>query len=51
MISYDSAVTAAQNKGIPVVEYGGPAAQDIRRVWQNIEKQMKSIESPAVIEV
>jgi MinD superfamily P-loop ATPase len=51
MISYDSSVTAAQNKGIAVVEYGGPAAQDIRNVWQNIEKRMESIEAPTVIEV
>jgi MinD superfamily P-loop ATPase len=51
MIRYDSSVTAAQNNGIPVVEYGGPAAQDIRKVWQNLEKRMESIETLAVIEV
>lgn len=51
MIGYDSDVTAAQIKGIPVVEYGGTAAQDIRKIWQTIEKQMESIEMPAAIQV
>jgi MinD superfamily P-loop ATPase len=50
-IGYDNSVTAAQIKGIPVVEYGGPVAHDIRRIWQNIEKHMESIETPTVIEV
>jgi len=40
MIGYDSSVTAAQIMGIPVVEYGGQAAQDIRKIWRNIEKRM-----------
>jgi MinD superfamily P-loop ATPase len=50
-ISYDSSVTAAQIKGIPVVEYGGPAALDIRKIWRNVEKWMASIEIPTVMEV
>jgi MinD superfamily P-loop ATPase len=51
MICYDGSVTAAQIKGIPVVEYGGPAAQAIRRIWRNIEKRMESIEIPTVMQV
>ncbi|MBN2243906.1 MAG: ATP-binding protein [Acidobacteria bacterium] len=50
-ISYDNSVTAAQIKGIPVVEYGGPAARDIREIWHAIERRMESIEKPSVIEV
>lgn len=50
-IGYDSSVTAAQIKGIPVVEYGGAAAQDIRKIWRNIEKRMESIEIPTAMEV
>jgi MinD superfamily P-loop ATPase len=51
MIRYDSSVTAAQVEGIPVVEYGGAAAQDIRRIWENIEHQMPMIGTPEVMKV
>jgi MinD superfamily P-loop ATPase len=50
-IGYDTSVTAAQIKGVPVVEYGGPAARDIRKIWRKIEKHMESIEIPTVMEV
>ena len=50
-IGYDNSVTAAQIEGIPVVEYGGPAARDIRKIWRNIEKRTESIEIPTVMEV
>jgi len=50
-IGYDSSVTAAQIKGIPVVEYGGSAARDIRKIWQIIEHRMESIECPTVMNV
>jgi len=33
-VGYDDSVTAAQIKGIPVVEYGGSAARDIRKIWR-----------------
>jgi MinD superfamily P-loop ATPase len=36
-IRYDRAVTNAQIEGGTVVEYGGWAAEDIRRIWQNLE--------------
>ncbi|MEJ2110869.1 MAG: ATP-binding protein [Acidobacteriota bacterium] len=51
MIRYDSSVTAAQVEGVPVVEYGGSAAQDIKRIWQAIECQLLSIGTPEIIEV
>ncbi len=50
-IGYDSSVTAAQIKGIPVVEYGGAAARDIRKIWRNIERTMESIEASSVVQV
>ena len=50
-IGFDRSVTAAQIKGIPVVEYGGAAARDIRKIWQNIQQQMESIEAASVIQV
>jgi MinD superfamily P-loop ATPase len=37
-VCYDPAVTAAQVDGVTVVEYGGRAAEDIRRIWTRIER-------------
>jgi MinD superfamily P-loop ATPase len=38
-IPYDRAVTAAQVNGLPVVEFStGPAAQNIRQLWEDIWK-------------
>jgi MinD superfamily P-loop ATPase len=50
-IGYDGSVTAAQIKGISVVEYGGPVARDIQKVWQSIEISMEAVETPSVIQV
>jgi MinD superfamily P-loop ATPase len=35
-IRYDGAVTAAQMRGLAVVETDAPAAEDIRRVWERL---------------
>jgi len=35
-VRYDSAVTRAQVQGLSTVEYGGPAAHDIRKVWKSV---------------
>lgn len=35
-VRYDSSVTAAQVQGITVLEAGGAAAEDIRRVWNAV---------------
>lgn len=35
-IRYDPSVTAAQIDGRAVVELGGPAADDIRRLWEHV---------------
>jgi len=51
MIRYDISVTAAQIKGLSVVEYGGPAAQDIIKMWENIANRLKTAETPAVMQV
>lgn len=37
-IRYDSTVTRAQMEARAVVELGGPAADDIRRVWENLRQ-------------
>jgi MinD superfamily P-loop ATPase len=50
-ISYDRAVTDAQIEGVTVVEYGGRAAEDIRDIWQNLEKMLKHDDLPAVMHV
>jgi MinD superfamily P-loop ATPase len=39
-IRYDRAVTDAQIEGITVVEYGGQAAEDIQRTWQNLNARI-----------
>jgi len=50
-IRYDSAVTRAQIEGLSTVEYGGQAAEDIRKVWQQVRSyttalvQMSSLRS------
>jgi MinD superfamily P-loop ATPase len=36
-IRYDGAVTAAQMRGLAVVETDAPAAGDIRRIWEQLE--------------
>ncbi|MGV8039222.1 MAG: ATP-binding protein [Thermoanaerobaculaceae bacterium] len=36
-IPYDLAVTAAQVQGRPVVEVGGPAAEEITRLWASLQ--------------
>jgi MinD superfamily P-loop ATPase len=50
-VGYDRSVTAAQIKGISVVEYGGPAAEDIRKVWETIVRHMETTETPAIMHV
>jgi MinD superfamily P-loop ATPase len=40
-IRYDRAVTTAQVKGRTVVELGGPAADDIRVVWDSLREWLK----------
>jgi len=50
-IRYDRSVTEAQIKGITVVEYGGPVADDIRRIWRNIEEKSSSLQVPAAMQV
>ncbi len=50
-ISYDRAVTDAQIEGVAVVEYGGRAAEDIRIIWQGLEKMLKHDDLPAVMHV
>jgi len=39
-IRYDAAVTQAQVEGRAVVELGGPAADDIRVVWDRVQRWM-----------
>jgi MinD superfamily P-loop ATPase len=36
-IRYDGAVTAAQMKGLAVVETDAPAAEDVRRIWERLD--------------
>ncbi|HPW56081.1 MAG TPA: ATP-binding protein [Thermoanaerobaculaceae bacterium] len=36
-IPYDLAVTAAQVQGRPVIELGGPAAEEITRLWERLQ--------------
>lgn len=50
-ICYDRAVTDAQIEGVTVVEYGGRAAEDIRKVWQSLAKKLKSNIPAAVMHV
>lgn len=50
-IGYDRSVIEAQIRGIPVVEYGGTAAKDIRKVWEIIVSHMETVEIPAVMQV
>ncbi len=50
-IRYDRSVTEAQVEGVPVVEYGGPAAADIRCVWRNLQEKLPLAASPAVMQV
>ena len=40
-IRYDAAVTQAQVEGRAVVELGGPAADDIRVVWDRVQEWME----------
>ena len=40
-VRYDRSVTKAQILGKAVVEYGGPAAEDIRLLWHNLERSEK----------
>jgi MinD superfamily P-loop ATPase len=49
-IRYDRAVTDAQIEAVTVVEYGGKAAEDIRRVWQNLQAALESSDVPAVFQ-
>ena len=50
-ICYDRAVTRAQVAGVTVVEFGGRAAEDIRKMWQGIQRREASNESLAAIQV
>ncbi len=50
-IRYDGSVTAAQIRGIPVTEYGGPASEDIRGVWGRVASHMEAVETPERIVV
>ncbi len=50
-IRYDRAVTDAQIEGVTVVEYGGQAAEDIRRMWQNLEARLENLDIPTVMQV
>lgn len=50
-ICYDRAVTDAQIEGVTVVEYGGQAAEDIRRIWQTLEARIANLNIPAVMQV
>ncbi len=50
-IRYDRAVTNAQIEGVTVVEYGGQAAEDIRRTWQNLETKLENLDIPSVMQV
>jgi MinD superfamily P-loop ATPase len=50
-ICYDRAVTDAQIEGVTVVEYGGQAAEDIRRIWQNLEERLQHTDMPAAMQV
>ncbi|MCG6963025.1 MAG: ATP-binding protein [Acidobacteria bacterium] len=45
-IRYDTAVTSAQVQGRPVVELGGPAADDIRELWERVEAWWDGGEPP-----
>jgi MinD superfamily P-loop ATPase len=40
-VRYDRSVTKAQILGKAVVEHGGPAAEDIRLLWHNLERSEK----------
>ena len=51
MIRYDTSVTAAQIKGISVAEYGGPAAEDIRKIWDTIGNCADVVETPKIMQV
>jgi len=44
-IRYDPAVTAAQIQGKPIVEWQneGPAAHDIRRIWNVVRTQLENV--------
>jgi hypothetical protein len=44
-------VTDAQIEGVTVVEYGGQAAEDIRRIWQNMEARLENYAIPATMRV
>jgi MinD superfamily P-loop ATPase len=50
-ICYDRSVTDAQIEGVTVVEYGGQAAEDIRRIWQNMEARLENYAIPATMRV
>jgi MinD superfamily P-loop ATPase len=43
-ICYDRAVTDAQIKAITVVEHGGQAAEDIRRIWEKLQEKVEHVE-------
>jgi len=38
-VRYDPSVTEAQVSALTVVEHGGPAAEDIRSLWETVEEQ------------
>jgi MinD superfamily P-loop ATPase len=50
-ICYDRAVTDAQIEGVTVVEFGGRAADDIRGIWEKLEKSMERDEVSPVMYV
>lgn len=46
-IGYDPRVTAAQVAATTVVEWGGPAADDIRQLWQRLGELWPELERPS----
>jgi MinD superfamily P-loop ATPase len=39
-IRYDTGFTLSQIAGVPLVEHGGPAAQDVRAVWDDTRRRI-----------
>jgi MinD superfamily P-loop ATPase len=50
-IRYDRSVADAQTKEVTIVEYGGPAAEDIRKIWRTIEEKWGALRAPAFMRV
>ncbi|MBN1197024.1 MAG: ATP-binding protein [Candidatus Aminicenantes bacterium] len=41
-IAFDAAMTRAQVRGHTVIDEGGPAAEDIRQLWNNLQEKINS---------